>query len=88
MKISGISPWRADQLWDTVCAIGARGQDFQSGNVIAGLVLWHGWKHKTAELYWGKFNRWARQNPDEFAGPAARLVKTNGAWRLEDGNSL
>jgi hypothetical protein len=88
MKIPTLSNWRTDQLWDTVCFVGCDGQRFMPRDVQDALVRYHGWKKKTAELSWNKFKLWALANPNEFYGPASRLVKDNGGYKLQHGCEL
>lgn len=83
MQIPGMSEWRANDLWDTVCFIGAAGEQFKSRTVIECLVR-DGWKPKTAELSWSKFKLWAIANPDEFHGPVSRLQQVRNGYILAD----
>jgi len=84
MQIEGIAQSRVYAIWDTICYHGAGGETFHTRDIERALVE-EGFKPKTAALYFNRFVHWAQANPDEFSGPASKIVRvSHGRYRLDD----
>jgi hypothetical protein len=80
----GMTDTRGSEIWDTICYLGCTGETFETKDVQRMLVQ-HGFKPKTAALYFNRFVRWANANPDKFSGPASKLVRISfGVYRLDN----
>jgi hypothetical protein len=85
MQLFGMNAARGDAIWDTICFMGCDGETFTTGQAQQMLQRHHGFKPKTAQLYFNYFVRYAMAHPDEFSGPKSKLVRVySGVYRLDD----
>lgn len=74
-------------VWDTITYLGASGVPFTTGTVIAALSKSTTRTPKAWTLCWQEWKTWALANPNQFYGPASRLVKVrSGLYQLVDGD--
>jgi hypothetical protein len=75
-----------DDIWDTMCFLGAGDADeFTTQDVVERVAKHNGLTQRTAYSYVTAFMMYARLASHEFSGPKSRLQRVRrGVWRLDD----
>lgn len=72
-------------IWDMVCYLGCTGEGFRPREIATRYAREQHLAPKTAKQYVNAFIAYCLAAPDEFSGPASRLVRVRrGFYRLED----
>lgn len=75
-----------DKIWDCICAIGANRKVWRTKQVLESLQVEYPNFHPTTihNMFTG-FRAYALASPDDFSGPASKLVVVaRGRYRLDD----
>jgi hypothetical protein len=73
-------------IWDHICAIGSHNEPFRPHRLVTPwLAAANHIKERTAQMYVGAFLAYCIAAPEDFSGPASKLVRIRrGLYRLED----
>jgi len=85
---NGFGP-HGPEIWDTVAAVGCHGNRFKAKQVVDSLKrdeLRH-LARRTVQQYVNAFFAYCLAAPEDFSGPASKLVRTSrGYYKLVDGD--
>jgi len=70
-----------DAIWDEMTY---RWEGFSKRDIVESLMKSHGYTEQTATHYVSAFFAYCRAAPEDFNGPASRLVKVGNRYQLLD----